>query len=505
MSETTAYDRVLYPGHPFGDTHPDHLAVLAGLHGMQPVPPAKCRVLELGCGDGGNLIPMALQYPESEFVGIDLSGRSIAIGKAAIAALGLTNITLAVRDIMDVSAADGAFDYIIAHGVYSWVPPAVRAKVLAIFARNLSAHGIAYVSYNAFPGAHLRDLVRSIMHFHVRAVEEPNARVAQSRMLLKFLGEVSAEDQPYGLVLRDQENRIRTTPDQVLVHDDLDEGSSAFFLYQVVEAAAESGLQYLADADVSEAHEYRRLPQVRAMLANIPEREAVTREQYLDFICGRVFRKSLFCRHDVTLRRPVAADAVAGHYVAAMSMPATADVDVSQPGVVEFKGEGGGRIATDHALSKAALLLLGRAWPQAIEFGELVARACALLPTPAGGAAREANEVSALQDVLLQAFWSGQVRLHCGPLPLTTVLSERPVANPLARLQAREQGLVTSLRHGLVMLEDDTARRFLQLVDGTRDIAALQADLAAVSTAEVRHEDVMRNLKVLARLGLLVS
>jgi hypothetical protein len=177
---------------------------------------------------------------------------------------------------------------------------------------------------------------------------------------------------------------------------------------------------------------------------------------------------------------------------------------VSQPGVVEFKGEGGGRIATDHALSKAALLLLGRAWPQAIGFSDLVARARALLG-PADGATREADEVAALQDVLMQAFWSGQVHLHRGPLPLTTVLSERPLANPLARLQAREQGLVTSLRHSLVMLEDDTARRFLQLVDGTRDTATLQADLAVASGAEVRHEDVMRSLKVLARLGLLVS
>jgi SAM-dependent methyltransferase len=504
MTEATSYDQVLYPGNPFADTHPDHLGVLASLNGMQPAPASRCRVLELGCGDGGNLIPMALQYPESDFVGIDLSARSVAIGAATIAALGLKNVTLAARDIMDMSAADGPFDYIIAHGVYSWVPQAVRDKLLSLYAQTLSPHGVGYVSYNAFPGAHLRNLARSIMHFHVRAVADPDARVAQSRMLFKFLAEASPQDDIYGFILREQYERIKAVPDHVLVHDDLDEGSTAFFLYQVVEAAAEHGLQYLGDAD-SGGSAHRPSEQMKAMLAGIPEDEVAAREQYLDFITGRVFRKSLFCRHDIPLQRGFDPSCVADYCLASTTAPALGDVDVANPGVVEFKTDAGGRIATDHALSKAALAVLGRAWPQAVAFGDLVAQARTSMPAAGTQGEGASEETAALQNVLFQAFRAGQVQLHRAPLPLMTVLSEHPRASPLARLQVRQQALVTNLRHDVVMLEDETARRFLTLVDGTRTAEELRMDLATRVDAEITHEDVMRSLRVLARLGLLLA
>jgi len=75
------YDEVPYPGLPLPQTHPSQLATLGFLHGLEPAPVERCRVLELGCGDGGNLIPMALDLPESEFVGIDLSAPAIATGR----------------------------------------------------------------------------------------------------------------------------------------------------------------------------------------------------------------------------------------------------------------------------------------------------------------------------------------------------------------------------------------------------------------------------------------
>jgi SAM-dependent methyltransferase len=504
MPASTSYDEILYPGNPFGDTHPDHLAVLASLNGMRPAPVSRCRVLELGCGDGGNLIPMALQLPDSEFVGLDLSERSIAIGNANIAALGLRNIALASRDIMDISPADGRFDYIIAHGVYSWVPQAVRDKLLSVYSQNLAPQGVGYISYNAFPGAHLRNLARSIMHFHVRAVSDPDARVAQCRMLMKFLAEASPQDEIYGFILRDQYERIKSVPDAVFVHDDLDEGSTAFFLYQVVETAAQVGLQYLADADLTAADLAGQPEQVKVMLAGIPEEEVAAREQYLDFITGRVFRMSLFCHHDVTLQRVAGPQRLSSYYFSSTAQPAI-DTDIGSVGVVEFRTDRGRRIATDHGLSKAALLLLGRAWPQAIGFADLLAQARSIAAPTAQEDEEGADEIGALQNMLLRAARSGHVQLHCEPPRLTTALSERPRASPLARLQVRQQALVTSLRHDLVTIDGEIARRFLALVDGTRDPEQLRADLADEIAGEVTHEDVMRSLNVLARLGLLLG
>jgi SAM-dependent methyltransferase len=138
----TLYDEVFYPGHVYGLTNPNHLATIATVYGMQPAPAERCRVLELGCGVGGNLLPMAFHFPNSEFVGVDLSGSTIERGQQNIAALGLSNINLLHCDIMNVDASFGQFDYIIAHGVYSWVPPEVREKMMTIFKHNLTPHGV---------------------------------------------------------------------------------------------------------------------------------------------------------------------------------------------------------------------------------------------------------------------------------------------------------------------------------------------------------------------------
>ena len=515
-TDQTSYDRVLYPSNPFAHTHPDHLATIASLHGMTPAPVSGSRVLELGCGSGGNLMPMACQLPDSQFLGIDLSQRAIENGNAMIAQLGLTNVTLQHRDIMDLSAADGQFDYIIAHGVYSWVPQAVRDKILSIFKHNLSPQGVAFVSYNAYPGAHLRNLARSMMLFHVRRATDPQERIAQSRGLMKLLAEAGRQDEIYGILLRDQFERIKSVPDEVLIHDDLDEGSAAFFLYQVAEAAARQGLQYLADAEFPDPRLFGCSPQVNAMLSQIPEDEVVAREQYFDFVDGRAFRNGLFCHHDVPLRRAMTPQCVKDYYLSTDIVPA--DEDPAAPGAVAFKSRGGPTLQTDHLLSKAALVALGRIRPQAITFPDLVQRALSLLgaAAPARGAALD-SQVEAMTDILFQAFRAGLVQLHREPLRLTTSISNRPQASRYARWQAGQGPLVTNLIHSCVMLEDEVARQFVLLLDGTRDLEQLGADLRAAvaegsknaellnpTGAEVR-KAVHDNLEKLAKCALLVA
>ncbi len=186
--EPTAYDAVMYPGLPFSQTHPDRLATIAALYGLPAAPPERCRVLELGCGEGGNLIPMAYVFPGSTFLGLDAAGSAVALGREQISALGLTNVTLVHVDLLDASNL-GTFDYVIAHGVYSWVPPSVQERVLAIASEVLAPNGVAYVSYNALPGGHVRNAMRQMMLWHVRDFEEPDERMAQARGLVRFLDE----------------------------------------------------------------------------------------------------------------------------------------------------------------------------------------------------------------------------------------------------------------------------------------------------------------------------
>src|SRR5262245_44196078 len=161
-----SYEEVPYESKPISSSHPDSLATMAMLYGLQPPPLPSCRILELGCAGGGNLIPMALTLPNAQFVGIDLSPRQIADGQATITALGLGNIDLRALSILDVGPDLGTFDYIISHGVYSWVPAAVQEKILAICRDHLAPGGIAYISYNVYPGWHLRGMVRGMMLYH---------------------------------------------------------------------------------------------------------------------------------------------------------------------------------------------------------------------------------------------------------------------------------------------------------------------------------------------------
>ncbi len=510
---STAYDRISYPGHPFGETHPDHLGTLGALFGMTPAPLSACRVLELGCGDGANLIPIAAQWPQSEFVGLDLSEQAVGRGNEFIARMGLKNITLRAHDIMDVGMQFGAFDYISAHGVYSWVPDPVREKIHAIYRETLSPHGIGYISYNCYPGCHSRDIAREMMRYHVRAVTNPQQRVQQARALLTLMAESSAEDSIYGFELRNQVNRIKDIDDQVLFHDDLAEVATPFYLYEVAEAAAAHGLQYLCDAAFSLSR-FERLPaQARKQLAAIPEDDVLEREQYADFIEGRSFRQSLFCRGDVKLERTIGPRRIRQFHLATSAAPRDGVIDPAAADVVTFETENGSTLATDHRLSKAVILELGKVWPQTIGFTDAVNAALATLgPAAAPIKANLDAETDALGNLFFRAFSVGQFELHLFPPQLTTTIAERPEASRLARQQAATGLAVTNLRHRIVSMKDETVRRFLMLVDGTRTLDALVADLNASLAAQsdgsaqtVPRESVHQNLVLLAKLGLLVA
>ena len=512
----TPYDAVFYPGLAYDYTHPDRLATIASLNGLESAPAPRCRVLELGCGAGSNLIPMAFQYPESGFVGIDLSNSAVAKGVGEIADLGLKNIALRAADIMDVDASYGAFDYIIAHGVYSWVPAPVREKVLAIFRDNLTPQGVAYVSYNSYPGSHLRNLTRDIMHHHVHGIEDARERVAQARGILKFVAEASAKDTVYGAVLRDQFERVQKMRDEVLFHDDLLEGGASFLLREVVGAAGHHGLQYLSDATFARSDWQHHSEDVRAVLDRLCD-DIAERHQYLDFIEGHGFRRTLLCRADIALERSPDPERIKRYRLAAAAKPVDPGVDPAAEGIASFRAPTGATLSTDHRLSKAALLHLGECWPRQVGFAELLEGAVRRLG-PVAASLNLAEEEQALTGLLLRAANGGHIAIHLYPPQLTVHVSERPQASLLARKQVMISPVVTNQHHRTVLLEGEIVRRFLPLVDGTRTVDNLVTDLRqALAEAEpgpdgpetpvepVSRESVEKNLHLLAQMALLVA
>jgi SAM-dependent methyltransferase len=219
-----SYDVVPYQSNPFPQTHPEHLATIATLFGLQPAPVERCRVLELGCASGGNLIPMALALPEATFVGVDLSERQINDGLEVVRALGLKNLELKHLSITEVDEGFGKFDYISSHGVYSWVPNAVQDAMLDVCRKSINPNGIAYISYNVYPGWRMRSMIRDMMLFHAGPVADPKERVEQARAMLEFLSQSTAKDNnPYGTFLKQEVELLSKHSDSYLFHEHLED------------------------------------------------------------------------------------------------------------------------------------------------------------------------------------------------------------------------------------------------------------------------------------------
>jgi SAM-dependent methyltransferase len=443
----TGYDRVPYPGHPFPQTHPDRLATVATLFGLRPAPPDGSRVLELGCGDGGNLVPMAYGLPASEFCGIDLSGRAIDQARALAAALELPNVRFQHTDL---SAGRGEFDYVIAHGVYSWIEPAVRDALLDACRARLAPDGVAYVSYDVLPGGHLREITRQMLRWHLREVDDPADRIARARELLRLVADAGQAEAA----------RALEQGDAALYHDELAPHHEAVLFADFVAHAGRHSLRFLAEADVFEMDAGALPPELTG--------DTIEREQYLDFFKGRMFRQTLLCHADAELREP-GLEIIREMLAATPARPA---------GEGEFRGPHGATLTTDHEGVRAALTRLGDAWPEALPVASL-------------------GDDPAVAEMLRRAYAANLVRLHVWAPQLTTTPSVRPVASALARLQAAEGTRVTTLLHTSVEVGDELGRRLIGLLDGTRDRAALTAELGRPA------DELERSLEGLGRIGLL--
>src|SRR4051812_35199224 len=159
-----AYDAVPYESHAFPQTAPGHLAAIAYIFGLDAIDVTTARVLEIGCAAGGNVIPFAALHPEARVVGIDLSSVQVEQGRRRVKALGLKNLELLQGDIAAMNlTALGQFDLIICHGVYSWVPHNVQEAILSACDSVLAPAGVAYVSYNVYPGWKSIEIVRDAM------------------------------------------------------------------------------------------------------------------------------------------------------------------------------------------------------------------------------------------------------------------------------------------------------------------------------------------------------
>ncbi len=454
-SDASSYDAVLYPVRPFVQTHPDRLATLATLFGLNAPPPARCRVLELGCGAGGNLLPMAAALPEATFTGIDSARVPLARARSVAERLDLGNVRFDEISIERYEPPPEGFDYVIAHGVYSWVAEPVRDALLALCARGLSEHSVAYVSYNALPGGHLRQALREMLAFHLGDLAAPGERIAAARAFLGFLAAAGESDDELVTKLGGEARELGEHEDALLFHDTLAAVNRPFYFHDFVARAQAHGLRFLSEAQFSEMQVGALAPTLQRTLLAIGDR--LRREQYLDFLKERKFRQTLLCRADRTLEdtpRPETLRALA------VSAALRWQVD-EESGRVTFVGPGTAHVVTDNPLVVRTLETIARSWPSPVWTAQL-------------GSERE---LPAICEALLRCFGANLVRLHVHPPLVSTSPPERPRVSPLARLEAAEGTMVTTVRHTHHELDDELARRVAGLLDGTRNRRALLAAL----------------------------
>jgi len=470
-SPANVYDSVPYPSLAFLQTHPDRLAVMGTLFGMTTVPVEHCRVLELACGNGSNLIPMAHGLPGSEFVGIDLAAKPVESGQERIRRLGFRNIRIEQMDLMEVGADFGEFDYIIAHGVYAWVPKPVQAKILSICRANLTPNGVAFISYNTEPAGHVREVLREMMRFHDQRTGGSKNPVKTGRDFLETILKATDTRSPWKALLQDELKLMFNRNEKVVYHDDLAECFLPVSFSEFAQRAKDCGLQFLSEAHLSDVLDPELAEGALESLSQLARGDVIAFQQYLDFVRYRRFRQTLLCHTELRLRRE---EVVARARKLRVASPLRAASELPDGGV-EFKNlRGAGTLTTNNPAIIAVLRCLEEIWPHAESFEQLVNTILPLVPD-----AEQIEAVEGLAQTILKLAGNTMADLRTFDPPLTPGISEKPTASSLARVQAQEGGVVTTLLHTHLKLEDEQGKKFLQLLDGTRDRHALAEAMVA--------------------------
>jgi SAM-dependent methyltransferase len=462
----TAYDVVPYPSRVQLRLHPERTATIARLLGVELADVRKSRVLELGCGNGVNLASMGLACPEGRFVGIDLASQPIASGREVIAEAGIKNVELVEGDLASLPDDLGTFDYVICHGVYSWVPPSVRDALLAACKRFLAPRGIAYVSYAVYPGCHVRELVRDMMLIHTDGLEDPLKKVNEGITFIGFIKENQSAGPQYRALLEAELERLQLVPPQYLFHDDFSTENAPVYFGAFIHHARSHGLDFFSESHFSSFSDANVTPELKTVLSGLAHGDVAVEEQYMDFLRCRGFRQTLLCHSGTVVDRTPNLERV-------FSLCAGADLEAvsSAPNsfdasMEKYRTPKGSELSTPRPLLKSLFALLAEAWPMSIPVETLWNDVQSALRKNGVESAPDDRDVFA--RTLVQAAGGGFVDLGLNPPKLVTRPSERPVASPLARAEARRGPTVTTLRHVTHLIDDSSARFLLTLLDGTR-------------------------------------
>ena len=302
------YAHLGYLSQPFPYASAPFLESYARLLGLSPAPASTARILEIGSSYGGNLISQALFYPKATFTGIEIAPTQVSVGKTYIDQLGITNLNLLEGDVNESHEHLGTYDYIIAHGFYSWVDEETKDNFLRLCKEHLAENGILYMSYNTYPGWHKMDSVRALLKFANKDIDTLNHRekVRHGKTVASKLGALMLE---YDTVKNQQTSFLQSLrqtlqkQDCYVGHDHLEPVNTPVYFHQCMDHMAEHGFTYLCDCDLNLSFPDVYDETLRTQLQELAPHDPLAREQYIDFMLNTAFRKSLFTHKGATPKR----------------------------------------------------------------------------------------------------------------------------------------------------------------------------------------------------------
>ena len=297
-----------YLSQPFPYASAPFLESYARLLGLSPAPAATARILEIGSSYGGNLMSQALFYPQATFTGIEIAPTQVSVGKTYIDQLGITNLELLEGDVNESHHHLGTYDYIIAHGFYSWVDDETKDNFLRLCKEHLAENGILYMSYNTYPGWHKMDSVRALLKFANKDIDTLNHRekVRHGKTVASKLGALMLEYDTVKVQQGPFLQSLRQTlqkQDCYVGHDHLEPVNTPVYFHQCMYHMTEHGFTYLCDCDLNLSFPDVYDETLRTKLQDLAPHDPLAREQYIDFMLNTAFRKSLFTHKGATPKR----------------------------------------------------------------------------------------------------------------------------------------------------------------------------------------------------------
>lgn len=475
------YDDLPYRSYAYLHSAPEQLAAVASLFGLPSPETGTARVLELGGASGGNLIPFALRHPGAKAVGLDISGVQVAAGQEYIARLGAGNVSLAEADFLDLDpAALGQFDYIIAHGVYSWVSPEVQQAVLAIVAKCLAPDGVAFVSYNTYPGWKAKEILRDAMLMHAGSRPTAAEQVAYGRAMIGFLQKVALKGGLTAAALNENLAQIANSPVSYVAHDYLEPFNLPCYFHQFVERAGGHGLAYLGEAQPSMMMPSNYGPELAQQLYGALGPDQVRVEQYLDFAISRTFRQTLLVHKEraADLHWQMQRETLQRMHFAANVACADGDIRLDGQPQDFVAPPGTRRISVALSGIKQAIAFMSRSWPGTVTRDQLIDHAeqsqgsqDAVSREVLGDAIDELLEIMVLQGM-------ARMRLHAveAAAPGTSLAIDPLVRRQVAALSP-DQNHVANAWHDTVDI-GELERLLFPMMDGSagRDVLVATVD-----------------------------